>query len=120
MTTIRPIYELDSKRGKLLHENLTAVHEELVTLNAESSTPSFIARYDGWKVRLDTSETGELSAASMSRFGQESHSFIRTGDTTWGVADSIHLFEDAHFYNLGNLAMQEDLHWEVSNPIDPR
>jgi len=115
----RPVYEQDPIRGEELHDSLSAMHHNIL---AGGNNPGVLAlnhtaRVGDWDITLGTSGAGELDAASMIRCGQESYSFVRTGDKSWAAAGIRHLFEDAHYFNLVNMATREGAEWTDSPRI---
>lgn len=110
-TQTRPVYEQDLARGEELHNSLNTLHQDHQDILSRGNNVGIVAlnhtaRIGDWDITLATSATGELDAASMTRLGQETYSFVRTGDKSWAATGIRHLFEDAHYYNLVNMAMR--------------
>lgn len=113
--TLTPLYAQDPAKGAELHSRLSAVHQEVFTGGNTDGPATHKARFGNeWDITLNTSDTGELCAASLDRLGQQHHDFKRTGDETWAVVETGQLFPWAHFPTLVNMATSRGLEWAES------
>ncbi len=108
---LKPIYEQDPARGKVLHDQLNTVHDAILARRGNTEPACYVAQTGDWDIILETSPAGDLHAASMARFGQEKYDFIRIKGTTWAALETTHQFEETHFHNLVTMAVRDGLEW---------